>query len=171
MPTSLLRKAELLDQAQSGDSFRVAEDPGKPDISYQRSRNMAAIRGRDTTPERRVRSLLHQLGYRFRLHRRDLPGSPDIVLPKHHTVVFVHGCFWHRHPGCRYTTTPRTRTAFWQAKFRQNVERDARQISELRAAGWSVVVVWECELRGIEALTTRLRTIGRGENRPEEAGN
>lgn len=167
MPTSFLMKAELPGQAPSGDSFMVAEDPGKPDISYQRSRNMAAIHGRDTTPERRVRSLLHQLGYRFRLHRRDLPGSPDIVLPKHHTVVFVHGCFWHRHPGCRYTTTPRTRAAFWQSKFRQNVERDARQISELRAAGWSVMVVWECELRDIEALTTRLRTIGRGENRPE----
>lgn len=145
----------------------MADEPVEPGISLQRSRNMTAIRGRDTAPERRVRSLLHQLGYRFRLHRRDLPGSPDIVLPKHHTVVFVHGCFWHRHPGCRYTTTPRTRAAFWQSKFRQNVERDARQISELRAAGWSVMVVWECELRDIEALTTRLRTIGRGENWPE----
>lgn len=121
---------------------------------------MAAIRGRDTIPERRVRSLLHRLGYRFRLHRRDLPGSPDIVLPRHQTVVFVHGCFWHRHPGCRYTTTPRTRSAFWDAKFRQNVERDARQQAELQNAGWSVMVVWECEIRNTQSLTTRLQMIG-----------
>lgn len=121
---------------------------------------MAAIRGRDTIPERRVRSLLHRLGYRFRLHRRDLPGSPDIVLPRHQTVVFVHGCFWHRHPGCRYTTTPRTRSAFWDAKFRQNVERDARQQAELQNAGWSVMVVWECEIRNTQSLTARLQMIG-----------
>ncbi len=146
----------------------MADEPVEPGISLQRSRNMAAIRGRDTAPERRVRSLLHQLGYRFRLHRRDLPGSPDIVLPRHHTVVFVHGCFWHRHPGCRYTTTPRTRSAFWETKFRQNMERDARQQDELRAAGWTVVVVWECELREINVLTARLRTIGRCGTLPDD---
>ena len=139
----------------------MAEDPGhQPAVSAQRSRNMAAIRGRDTTPERRVRSLLYRLGYRFRLHRRDLPGSPDIVLPRYHTVVVVHGCFWHRHPGCRYTTTPRTRSAFWDAKFRQNVQRDARQQAELRAGGWSVLVVWECEISDTETLSARLRMIG-----------
>lgn len=146
----------------------MAEEPLESGISLQRSRNMAAIRGRDTKPERRVRSLLHQLGYRFRLHRRDLPGSPDIVLPRHHTVVFVHGCFWHRHVGCRYTTTPRTRSDFWEEKFRQNMERDARQQASLRDAGWSVVVVWECELREIEALTARLRTIGSFEKLPDD---
>lgn len=138
----------------------MAEDSGQqPAVSHQRSRNMAAIRGRDTIPERRVRSLLHRLGYRFRLHRRDLPGSPDIVLARHQTVVFVHGCFWHRHTGCRYTTTPRTRSAFWDAKFRQNVERDARQQAELQAAGWSVLVVWGCEIRDVETLSARLLTI------------
>lgn len=120
---------------------------------------MAAIRGRDTTPELRVRRLLHLLGYRFRLHRRDLPGSPDIVLPRYRTVIFVHGCFWHRHPDCRYTTTPKTRTDFWAAKFQKNMERDARQQSDLRSAGWTVVIVWECELRDIEALTDRLQKI------------
>jgi DNA mismatch endonuclease (patch repair protein) len=123
---------------------------------------MAAIRGRDTTPELKVRRLLHRLGYRFRLHRRDLPGSPDIVLPRYRTVVFVHGCFWHRHTGCRYATIPRTRSDFWLEKFRQNVERDARQQAELRAAGWSVLVVWECELRQIGELSARLRKIGSG---------
>lgn len=120
---------------------------------------MAAIRGRDTTPELRVRSLLHRLGFRFRLHRRDLPGSPDIVLPRFRTVVFVHGCFWHRHPGCRLTTTPAVRRDFWVEKFRQNVERDARQQSELRALDWNVVIVWECELRDIAALSSRLEMI------------
>jgi DNA mismatch endonuclease, patch repair protein len=149
----------------------VAEDPGESGISLQRSRNMAAIRGRDTKPERMVRSLLHQLGYRFRLHRRDLPGSPDIVLPRHHTVVFVHGCFWHRHAGCRFTTTPRTRSDFWEEKFRQNMERDARQQAALRAAGWSVVVVWECELREIEALTARMRMIGSCDRLPDDGGS
>lgn len=150
----------------------MAEDPGhQPAVSAQRSRNMAAIRGRDTTPERRVRSLLHRLGYRFRLHRRDLPGTPDIVLPRHQTVVFVHGCFWHRHPGCRYTTTPRTRRAFWEAKFSQNVERDGRQQAELQAAGWSVIVVWECEIRDIETLAARLLTIAsRGSLPAADAG-
>ena len=122
---------------------------------------MAAIRGRDTTPELNVRRLLHSLGYRFRLHCRGLPGSPDIVLPKHRTVVFVHGCFWHRHPGCRYTTTPGARADFWKQKFLQNVERDQRQQELLRGMAWRVVVVWECELRDIGSLTTRLRQIGR----------
>lgn len=123
---------------------------------------MAAIRGKDTAPEMQVRRLLHRLGYRFRLHRRDLPGSPDIVLPRHRTVVFVHGCYWHRHTGCRYATTPRTRTAFWTEKFRRNVERDAAQQQQLRAAGWRVLIIWECELRDLEALTRRLGSIGNG---------
>ena len=132
----------------------------EPDITISpaRSRNMAAIRGRNTSPERRVRSLLHGLGYRFRLHRRDLPGSPDIVLPKYRTVVFVHGCFWHRHPGCRYTTTPKTRADFWARKFEQNIERDERQQLQLREMGWSVMVIWECELRDLPSLTERLET-------------
>lgn len=125
-------------------------------VPEQRSRNMAAIRGRNTGPELQVRRILHRMGFRFRLHRRDLPGTPDIVLPRYRTVILVHGCFWHRHPGCRFSTTPRTRREFWQEKFRQNMERDRRQITEIEAMGWTVIVVWECELRDPGALEQRL---------------
>ena len=117
---------------------------------------MAAIRGRDTTPELKVRRMLHRLGYRFRLHRRDLPGTPDIVLPRYRTVIFVHGCFWNRHPGCRFATRPRTRSGFWEEKFRQNISRDSRQQSGIAAMGWRVIVVWECELRDPGVLAERL---------------
>ncbi|MCU7281897.1 very short patch repair endonuclease [Pseudomonas peradeniyensis] len=115
--------------------------------SVTRSRMMAGIKGRNTQPEMIVRRFLHANGYRFRLHRRDLPGSPDIVLPRFKTCIFVHGCFWHRHEGCRYATIPRTRPDFWQAKFSANVERDARARTALAAVGWNVVTIWECELR------------------------
>ena len=93
-------------------------------ISDQRSRNMAAIKSKNTKPEIAVRKLLHSLGYRFRLHRKDLPGSPDIVLPKYRTAIFVHGCFWHRHENCKYATTPKTRESFWNKKFEDNKKRD-----------------------------------------------
>lgn len=112
----------------------------------RRSWNMSRIRGRDTLPERAVRSALHRAGYRFRLHRKDLPGRPDIVLPKHSIVVFVHGCFWHRHPGCRFAYTPKSRITFWQQKFDGNVERDRRNVRALRALGWRVITVWECQI-------------------------
>lgn len=106
---------------------------------------MSRIRSRDTAPERLVRSALHRAGYRFRLHRKDLPGRPDIVLPKHRTVVFVHGCFWHRHVGCQYAYVPKSRHHFWNAKFRGNLERDRRHVQALRRLGWRVVTVWECD--------------------------
>jgi len=109
-----------------------------------RSWNMSRITGKNTKPELVVRSILHRMGYRFRLHRKDLPGRPDIVLPKYKTVIFVHGCFWHRHKGCKYAYTPKSRKAFWQKKFRENVERDLKAQSELRKAGWRVLVIWEC---------------------------
>ena len=109
-----------------------------------RSRMMAGIRGRDTMPELRVRSHLHKAGLRFRLHRRDLPGSPDIVLPRWNTVIFVHGCFWHRHSGCPKATTPATNRRFWDRKFRENVARDVRNRTALRKMGWKVYTVWEC---------------------------
>ena len=139
-------------------------------MTAARSRNMAAIRARDTSPELKVRSLLHHLGYRFRLHRRDLPGSPDIVLSKHRTVVFVHGCFWHRHRDCRYTTTPKSRADFWARKFERNVERDHCQQKQLKEMGWSVMVIWECELRDLPSLRSRLVQIGRTnvEMRPDQ---
>lgn len=120
---------------------------------------MAKIRGAHTQPERRVRSLLHSLGLRFRLHQAALPGRPDIVLRRHGTVVFVHGCFWHRHAACRGATTPKTNRGFWQRKFRANVRRDAGNQRDLRAAGWRVVVVWECELARPKRLAARLRRL------------
>lgn len=108
---------------------------------------MSAIRGKNTKPEILVRKYLHSSGYRFRLHRKDLPGKPDIVLPKYRMVIMVHGCFWHRHPGCAYTTTPSTRPEFWLDKFQKNIERDTAQIESLIALGWKVLVVWECGLK------------------------
>lgn len=111
----------------------------------RRSWNMSRIRSRDTAPERWVRSALHLRGYRFRLHVRNLPGTPDIVLPRYRTAVQVHGCFWHRHEGCRFSYQPRSRVRFWNDKFAATVRRDARTEAELEALGWRVVVVWECE--------------------------
>ena len=106
---------------------------------------MSRIRGKDTTPEMVVRSALHRLGYRFRLHEKKLPGWPDVVLPKYRTVVFVHGCFWHRHSRCKNCTTPATRRGWWVKKLEGNVARDRAQLHALRKLRWSVVVVWECE--------------------------
>ncbi len=113
----------------------------------QRSRCMSRIKGKNTKPERVVRSFLHRSGFRFRLHRKDLPGCPDIVLPKYRTVIFVHGCFWHRHPGCPRTTTPKTNVEFWGKKFAENVARDERNRQALVELGWNVVVIWECEIK------------------------
>ena len=122
-----------------------------------RSDIMRAVKRAHTAPEIVVRQVLHALGLRFRLHRRDLPGSPDIVLPKFRTVVFVHGCFWHRHPDCRYATTPKSRQEYWLPKFEANVERDARKEAQLRELSWRVLVMWECETKSLEALEARLR--------------
>ena len=108
---------------------------------------MSGIRGKDTRPELALRRALHAAGFRYRLHVRSLPGRPDVVLPKYSAVCLVHGCYWHRHPGCPYTTTPATRPEFWNEKFRSNVERDMRQQRQLRAMGWRVAVVWECALK------------------------
>jgi DNA mismatch endonuclease, patch repair protein len=122
----------------------------------KRSEMMSRIRGRDTAPEIAVRSLLHRMGYRFRLHRRDLPGRPDVVLPRHHVVVFVHGCFWHRHRACKLAYTPKTRRKFWREKFEGNIERDRTVQRKLRKLGWKVVVVWECETGPEVRLRKRL---------------
>ena len=125
----------------------------------KRSKVMAAIRGRDTGPELAVRSIVHRLGYRFVLNDRSLPGSPDLVLPRLGTVIFVHGCYWHRHPGCRYATTPKSRRAFWQAKFDANVARDRRSSARLRRLGWSVLTVWECQFREPGRVRSRLQRL------------
>lgn len=121
----------------------------------QRSRMMSSIRGKNTWPERVLRSLLFAKGFRYRLHVRKLPGAPDLVFPKHRAVVFVHGCFWHRHEGCRYTTTPRTNEEFWRQKFEGNVDRDGRHAAMLRALDWRVAVVWECALKHSVEETAR----------------
>ena len=121
-----------------------------------RSWNMGRIRSRNTSVELTVRSLLHRLGYRFRLHRKDLPGKPDIILPKHKTVIFVHGCFWHHHNECKYAYTPKTRVIFWENKFRENKKRDSKNKNELEAIGWNVIVIWECELDNPESVAMKL---------------
>ncbi len=126
----------------------------------KRSWNMSLIRSKNTKPEIIVRSLLHRMGYRFRICRKDLPGTPDIVLPKYHTVVFVHGCFWHRHEGCSRATTPASNVKFWTDKFRKNQARDKRVVQELKNRGWNIITVWECEItkNNIECLKMRLKS-------------
>ena len=121
-----------------------------------RSQIMSNVPQRNTSPERIVRSFLHQLGCRFRLHRRDLPGSPDIVLPKHRIAVFVHGCFWHQHRGCRKARRPTSNTGYWNQKLDENILRDKRQIRELKKLGWQVIVVWQCETQNIKQLSRKL---------------
>ena len=118
---------------------------------------MARIRSKDTTPEITVRKAVHRLGLRFRLHRNDLAGTPDLVFPKTKTAVFVHGCFWHRHPGCRRASTPETRAESWLDKFERNIARDRRAAEALASQGWRVLVVWECETKNAEALEQMLR--------------
>src|ERR1700739_421736 len=113
----------------------------------RRSLNMAAIKSRNTKPELAVRKLLHASGFRFRLHRKDLPGRPDIVLPRYKTAIFVHGCFWHQHEGCKLASKPSSRQEYWKAKFDRNAERDRNSFASLTALGWRVVVVWECDVR------------------------
>lgn len=129
-----------------------------PPPTPERSILMSRVRGKNTKPELVVRSLVHRLGYRFRLHRRDLPGSPDLIFPRLRKAVFVHGCFWHRHAGCPRMTTPKTRAAYWDAKFKRNVERDEEVLNTLRAAGWSVLIVWECETKDLDLLEGKLQS-------------
>lgn len=117
---------------------------------------MAGIRSSNTSPEMKIRRMLHRQGFRYRLHKKNLPGRPDLVLPRYRLCIFVHGCFWHRHPGCRYATTPATRPEFWQAKFEQNIARDTRAKMELFAQGWRVFELWECGIRGPESQMTWL---------------
>jgi len=122
----------------------------------KRSRIMAKVKGKDTKPELVVRSLLHRMGYRFRLHRRDLPGNPDIVLPKYKKVIFVHGCFWHGHKGCPRSKRPTTNVDFWNAKLDKTIERDSMNIHKLKNKGWEPIVVWGCEVKDIGNLSEKL---------------
>lgn len=123
----------------------------------ERSARMALVRGKDTKPELLVRRLVHGLGYRYRLHRRDLPGTPDLVFPGRGKVIMVHGCFWHRHEGCALARLPKSRGDFWLPKLTTNAERDARNTRALRRLGWGVMTIWECQLRDTAALASRIR--------------
>lgn len=124
-----------------------------PDVVRRR---MARIRKTGSKPEILVRKIAHRLGYRFRINRSDLPGTPDIVFARRGKVIFVHGCFWHQHPGCRHATLPRTRTAYWTPKFARTAQRDAASVASLEARGWKVLVIWECEIRSEAAISARL---------------
>lgn len=123
----------------------------------QRSKIMSMIKGKNTKPEILVRSVCHELGLRYRLHRKDLPGKPDLVFPKHRLCLFVHGCFWHRHPGCKYAYTPKSRLDFWLPKLAKNVERDLDAQQALIARGWKVVIIWECHTKNREVLRTEIQ--------------
>ena len=125
----------------------------------ERSERMSRIRSSNTAPEVALRRAMHALGFRFRLHSKGLPGKPDIVLPRYKTVIFVHGCFWHRHRGCKVATTPKTNTEFWVEKFDRNVVRDARTREQLERLGWRVIVVWECELRSANQVAGAVRRV------------
>jgi DNA mismatch endonuclease (patch repair protein) len=126
----------------------------------QRSERMSRIRGRDSQPELALRRVLHRLGLRYRLHAKDLPGKPDLVFPRYKAAVFVHGCFWHRHEGCKIATTPKSNTSFWLEKFEKNVTRDSRVAAQLSALGWQVFVVWECELTPSKVQATGAQLAG-----------
>lgn len=131
-----------------------------------RSGLMARVRSHGTSPERAVRSIVHGLGFRYRLNLRSLPGTPDLVLTRCRTAIFVHGCFWHRHRCARGESLPKTRRRFWESKFDANVQRDGRAIRKLRLMGWSVIVVWECQTKNPSALTRRLARLLGNRSRP-----
>lgn len=130
----------------------------------QRSVLMSRIRGKDTKPEMSVRRIAHGLGYRFRIHRRDLPGSPDMVFPRLRKIIFVHGCYWHQHRGCRYAYLPKSNTEFWKRKFDANVARDNSSVAKLEKLGWEVLIVWECETKDQDKLLYRLAAYLKGKN-------
>lgn len=125
-------------------------------IDPAKSAAMAKIGPKNSKPETVVRRMAHALGYRFRLHRRDLPGTPDLVFPSKRKVIFVHGCFWHRHEGCKWATTPKTRVEYWSRKFEENIARDRKQADALKSSGWEVLTIWECETRDHERLLKTL---------------
>ncbi|WP_241264367.1 very short patch repair endonuclease [Bowmanella dokdonensis] len=116
---------------------------------------MQAVKQKNTKPEVLVRKLLHSLGYRFRIHKKGLPGTPDIVLPKYKTCIFVHGCFWHHHKDCKRSPLPKTNTSFWENKIMRNVARDKKHIEDLQRLGWKVLVIWECETKSAKAIQSK----------------
>ena len=146
---------------------RSRQPAGWPDVPDAVRRTMRANKGKDTKPELALRSLLHRAGYRFRIHVRDLPGTPDVVFTARRKVVCVHGCFWHAHPDCRYATVPKTRADYWIPKLERNRERDAEHAIRLRGMGWASVVVWECEMKDPVCVLERLSAfLGPSRHRP-----
>ncbi|MGV1957779.1 very short patch repair endonuclease [Agrobacterium sp. 22-214-1] len=143
---------------KNGDHSNILPTPTEAEAapSAFRSALMAKVGPKNSKPEMTVRRVVHALGYRFRLHRRDLPGTPDLVFPRLRKAIFVHGCFWHRHSGCKKASTPKTRVDFWNDKFAKNIERDERKERELRQQRWDITVIWECETGNIDELSRRL---------------
>ena len=138
----------------------------EPPVDPIRSKIMRAVPRSHTNPEMKVRRMLHATGLRFRMHRKDLPGTPDIVLPKHRTAIFVNGCFWHRHRNCRKAAVPKTRMEFWNRKFADNVARDCRNAQMLRQSGWRVLTIWQCEVEKPKNLQGKLeRSFGAAQRR------
>ena len=135
--------------------------------SEERSERMSLVRGRDTKPEMLVRRLVHGLGYRYRLHRGDLPGRPDMVFPSRHRAIFVHGCFWHRHPQCKLARIPKSRQEFWVPKLEGNRRRDLENQRRLREIGWDLLVIWECETRDRQSMTDRIKSFLGNKCQPE----
>ncbi|MFZ1576335.1 MAG: very short patch repair endonuclease [Chromatiaceae bacterium] len=119
----------------------------------QRSERMSRVRGKDTAPEMKLRRLIHGMGYRYRLHVGDLPGKPDLVFPSRHAVIFMHGCFWHRHANCKLARLPKSKLDFWETKLEENRQRDLRYQERLKAMGWGVLIVWECELQNLDHVS------------------
>lgn len=137
----------------------------------KRSWIMSRVKGENTKPEIKVRSSIHAMGFRFRLHRKDLPGKPDLVFPKHRKVIFVHGCFWHQHVACQSAARPTSNTKYWNRKLERTIERDNQNIAALESAGWQVLVVWECEIKNTEKLLSILGDfLIRSNNKDAEQG-
>jgi DNA mismatch endonuclease Vsr len=139
------------------EGFHPARRGAWPDVSDAVRRTMRANKGKNTNPELAVRSILHSMGYRFRIHVRGLPGTPDVVFPSRRKAVWLHGCFWHAHEECRFATVPKTRADYWVPKLARNRERDAQHVLQLNYMRWESMVVWECEMKDLEAVRSRLR--------------
>ena len=136
----------------------------------ERSKRMSLIRGKDSSPELKLRRLVHGMGFRYRLHVKDLPGKPDLVFPSRRAVIFMHGCFWHRHPGCKLARMPKSKSDFWRSKLEGNRERDLRNQEMLKKLGWHVLVIWECEMENIEKVSNKVREFLQGREGKHEIG-
>jgi len=147
--------------------YEVVTDTLSPN---ERSKRMSLIRGKDSSPELKLRRLVHGMGFRYRLHVKDLPGKPDLVFPSRRAVIFMHGCFWHRHPGCKLARMPKSKLDFWRPKLEGNRERDLRNQEMLKKLGWHVLVIWECEMKNIEKVSNKVREFLQGREGKHEIG-